>query len=117
MPLGHTIVHFPQSMQFDISLNASSSLPLWRFRSTFLTLIPEKDAAGHVALHEPQAIQRMASGSILHSSSNRVLSTLSRFIAELGDILNPKMLIVRKLSVNVCQVLQILPLQVFQGLF
>lgn len=114
MPLGQTIVHFPQSMQFDISLNASASLPLCRFRRTFLTLIPENPDAGHVALHEPHAMQRLASGSILHNSSNLVLSTLSRFIAELGDILNPNMLISRRLSVNVYQVQLTLLLQVFQ---
>jgi hypothetical protein len=93
MPLGHTIVHFPQSIQLLIILKASSSFPLCRQWSTLRMLIPENSAAGQVALHEPQDIHLTASGSMLQSLSKRLLSILSRFIAELGDILNPKMLI------------------------
>ncbi len=94
MPLGHTIEHFPQSIQFFIIFIASDSLPLCRHRSTFLKLIPENEDAMHVAEHEPHAMHLAASGSIEHSFSNLLLSTLSRLMAELGDILNPKMFIV-----------------------
>lgn len=102
MPRGHTMVHFPHSMQLDIILKASFSLPLWRHSSTFLMLIPEKAAAGQVALHDPQAMQRTASGSTRQSSSKRALSTLSIFMVELGEILKPKMFsIISCLCVNV----------------
>ena len=50
-----------------------------------------------MALQEPQAIQRNASGSAAQSFSNLLLSTVSRFIAELGDILNPNAFIILKL--------------------
>ena len=93
IPLGHTIEHLPQSMQFLIIFIASASLPLCRQRSTFLKLIPEKEDAVHVAEHEPQAMHLAASGSTAHRFSNLLLSILSRLIAELGDILNPKMFI------------------------
>jgi len=115
MPRGQTIVHFPHSMQFFIILKASASLPLWRQRSTFLTLIPEKEAAGQVALHEPQAMQRAASGSMRQSSSKRALSTVSKLTVELGEILNPNIFIFRcRLSVNVSQGLLILLLPMFR---
>lgn len=93
MPRGHTIRHFPQSMQLPSILNASFSLPRCRQCSIFLTLIPENSEAGQVALHEPQAMHFNASGSARHNSANFVKSTSSRFIAELGDILNPKSII------------------------
>jgi len=114
MPRGQTIVHFPHSMQFFIILKESASFPLWRQRSTFLTLIPEKEAAGQVALHEPQAMQRAASGSMRQSSSKRALSTVSKLTVELGEILNPNIFIFRcRLSVNVSQGLLILLLPMF----
>ena len=93
MPLGHTIVHFPQSMQDETSLSASCSFPLWSRCRTFLMLIPENLPAGHVALQEPHDIQRLASGSRVHNCSNLLLSTVSRFMAELADNVNPKMFI------------------------
>lgn len=93
MPLGQTIEHLPHSIQFFIICIASASLPLCRQSSTFLKLIPEKEDAVHVAEHEPQAMHLAESGSVAHSFSNLLLSILSRFIAELGDILNPKMFI------------------------
>jgi hypothetical protein len=83
------MVHFPHSMHADNILDTSSTLPLCSPSSIFLTLIPEYSDAVHVAVHEPQAIQRRASGSIEHNSSNNVLSTMSRLIAELGESLKP----------------------------
>jgi len=108
IPLGHTIVHFPHNMQFFIIFMASASLPLCRQSSTFLRLIPENGAAVHVALHDPQAMHLRASGSLAHSSLKRDLSRVSRFIAELGDILNPKMFIVCLLYMNESRVPPIL---------
>ena len=67
MPRGHTIMHLPQSMQLDIIPKASFSRPLWRHSRTFLMLIPENAAAGQVALHDPQAMQRAASGATRQS--------------------------------------------------
>lgn len=115
IPLGHTIVHFPHNIQLLIILNASSSLPLCRQRRTFLTLIPENSDAGQVALQDPQDIHLAASGSMRHKCSNRLLSIVSRFIAELGDILNPKILISYLLLFqNVSQVRRNVLLQAFR---
>ena len=52
-------------------------------------LIPLSPDAVHVAVHEPHAMHRKASGSIKHSSLNNDLSILSRLIAELGESLKP----------------------------
>jgi len=89
IPRGHTIVHLPQSMHADIILTASSFFPLCRQSRTFLMLIPVYPDAVQVALHEPHAMQYLALGSTAQSSSKRVLSTLSRSIAELGESLKP----------------------------
>jgi hypothetical protein len=76
-------------MQAESNFMASSSLPLCRQSSTFLTLIPENGAAVQVALQLPQAIHLLASGSIEHNCSNLLLSILSRSMVELADNLNP----------------------------
>lgn len=94
MPRGHTIEHFPHNIQFFIISAASFSFPLWSARMTFLTLIPENPAAGQVAEQEPQAIHFAMSGSISRTFSKRELSVLSKLMAELGDILKPKFIIV-----------------------
>lgn len=94
MPLGQTILHFPHNMHDETIFSASRSLPLWRLWSNFLTLIPVNSPAGHVALHDPHDMQRLASGSSAHSLSNKVLSTLSISMAELADNLNPNMFII-----------------------
>lgn len=113
MPRGHTIVHFPHSIQPDIISATFSVLPLCSSSRTFLTLMPLSDDAVQVALHEPHAIQRRASGSMRQSSSNRVLSTLSRSMAALGESLNPNPFIFKILLSE--DVLRGLPRELLQG--
>ena len=77
----------------------------------------DRDAV-HVALHEPHAMHFMTSGSSLHNSSNLVMSIVSRFIVELGDILKPKIFIsCRCLYMNEYPGQQTLLQQESQGLF
>lgn len=91
IPLGQTMEHLPQSMQFDI--RGLTSCPRRSERITLRTLIPLNSDAGQVALQEPQAIQILASGSIEQSLSNKEESTSSKFRMELFESLKPKSVI------------------------
>ena len=118
MPRGHTIVHFPHNIQPDIISATFPARPLCRSSRIFLTLILLSDDAVQVALHEPHAIQRSASGSIRHNSSNNLLSALSRSMAALGESLNPNPFIFKiLLSEDVLRGLLREPLQVFREPF
>ena len=93
MPLGHTMLHFPQSIQLESIEHASFSFPRCNATITLRRLIPENRPAGQDAPHEPQAIHFRTSGSRAHSISNLSKSRLSRLTAELGAILKPKSII------------------------
>lgn len=93
IPLGHTSMHLPQSMQWLIIDKASSSRPRPSRSMTFLKFMSLCPAVGQLAAHEPQAMHLETSGSAVHNSSNLDLSKLSRFIAELGDMPYPKSII------------------------
>lgn len=115
IPRGHTMLHLPQSMHPLSIFTASFSLPLCKASITFLKLIPENLPAGHVELHEPQAMHLYTSGSALCSCPNLALSTLSRFMVELGAIPNPKSIIAVLECMNVSLKRQNGPRQGSQG--
>jgi len=99
IPLGHTIVHFPQSMQHRII--SRMSLPLCTASSILLTDIPESLPAGQVALHDPHPMHSRAPLSSLHNCAKRASSTFPRSRVELRLSVNPKSVIVRQ-GMNGC---------------
>lgn len=99
IPLGHTNMHLPQSMQWPVIDKASFSMPRPSMSITFRKFISLCPAVGQLAAQEPHAMHLATSGSAWHSSSNFDLSKLSSLMAELGDIPYPKSIIVFKIFV------------------
>ena len=91
MPLGHTMVHLPQSMQQESI--PDTSVPRCRPSMTLRMLIPEYCPAVQVALQLPHAMHVFMSGSSLSIFLYNERSALSRSMVELGESLNPNSII------------------------
>jgi len=64
MPLGHTRLHFPQSMHLLISFSSSSEIPRRRRTPNFLTLKLIRFEALQLAVQQPQDMQIVNEGSL-----------------------------------------------------